>query len=191
MSRYTPSRNYFSVGMIAGALGLISAWFAIQWMPAAVPSVIFLALAGLAVFLATRPPIEIHPRYLRVGSKTIAWADVLTVDRTGWISPLVVFLTLADGSRHTLVYPGNLEGSNSLLRQLRRHAEDALIDGVPYSEFWGQAGAEWTGIPEAAPRKQLAAPRSPVLPPEEEAEIERLYQRLKTVGHLDPKNYDE
>jgi hypothetical protein len=27
-----------------------------------------------------------------------------------------------------------------------------------------------------------------VLRPEDEMEIERLYQRLKTVGHLDPKS---
>jgi hypothetical protein len=37
-------------------------------------------------------------------------------------------------------------------------------------------------------RRQLSSPKYRVLRPEDEIEIERLYQRLKTVGHLDPKN---
>jgi hypothetical protein len=34
----------------------------------------------------------------------------------------------------------------------------------------------------------MPSPRYPLLRPEDEAEVERLYQRLKAVGHLDPKN---
>ena len=39
-------------------------------------------------------------------------------------------------------------------------------------------------------RKQQPAPlpRYRILRPEDEAEVERLYQRLKTVGNLDQKN---
>ena len=37
-------------------------------------------------------------------------------------------------------------------------------------------------------RKQAPVPRYRVLRPEDEAEVERLYQRLKTVGNLDQKN---
>jgi len=40
----------------------------------------------------------------------------------------------------------------------------------------------------AAPeRKLLPGPRYPLLSEADEADAERLYQRLKTVGHLDPK----
>jgi len=37
-------------------------------------------------------------------------------------------------------------------------------------------------------RKQSTLPRYRILLPEDEAEVERLYQRLKAVGHLDQKN---
>ena len=40
-------------------------------------------------------------------------------------------------------------------------------------------------------RKQAPPPRYRILRPEDEAEVERLYQRLKTVGNLDQKNTDE
>jgi len=38
---------------------------------------------------------------------------------------------------------------------------------------------------------QAVAPRYRILRPEDEAEVERLYQRLKTVGNLDQKTSDE
>jgi len=71
-----------------------------------------------------------------------------------------------------------------LLRQLRRASRDALIDGVPYRQYWGEV---LTG-PDA---QGNVAPRFRLLRPEDEAEVNRLYQRLKTVGHLDPKKTDE
>ena len=36
-------------------------------------------------------------------------------------------------------------------------------------------------------RRQLPPPRYRLLRPDDEAEVEKLYQRLKTVGHLDQK----
>jgi hypothetical protein len=55
----------------------------------------------------------------------------------------------------------------------------ALIDGIPYRQFWGDA------IPGASDRKPLASPKYQLLLPQDEADVERLYQRLKSVGHLD------
>ena len=40
----------------------------------------------------------------------------------------------------------------------------------------------------AGERKQAAPARYRILRPEDEMEVERLYQRLKTVGNLDQKN---
>lgn len=40
-------------------------------------------------------------------------------------------------------------------------------------------------------KKQPAPPRYRILRAEDDAEVERLYQRLKTVGNLDQKNSDE
>jgi hypothetical protein len=37
----------------------------------------------------------------------------------------------------------------------------------------------------------LPPPRYPVLPPEEEEEVERMFQRLKSVGHFDQRSSDD
>ena len=109
--------------------------------------------------------------------------DIRRLDRTGWISPLIVRVTLFDDSRLLLIYPGDLDSCNSLLRHLRRLSRDALIDGIPYRQYWGEV------LAPGGERKQTAAcPRYRILRPEDEAEVERLYQRLKTVGNLDQKN---
>ena len=45
----------------------------------------------------------------------------------------------ATGDRRVLlVYPGDIDAGKSLLRHLRRCAKDALIDGIPYRQFWGE-----------------------------------------------------
>jgi hypothetical protein len=91
-------------------------------------------------------------------------------------------MTLFDDSRLLLIYPGDLEACNGLLRNLRRLSRDALIDGVPYRQYWGEA------LNPGPDRRQLPSPRYRLLRPDDEAEVEKLYQRLKTVGHLDQKN---
>lgn len=182
MTRYSPSRHYVPAGWIALSLTAFSAWCATWWLPAAIAAGLFLASAAALFFLSSRPPIEIHEAKLVVGRRAIAWTDIRRVDHTGWVSPLIVHLTLAGAARLTLVYPGDLDSANSLLRQLRRNAHEALLDGVPHRRFWGDAP------PAAGDRRTPASPRSPLLRPEDEAEVERLYQRLKTVGRLDRKD---
>ena len=182
MTRYSPSRNYLSAGIIATVLAAFSGWYALGWAPAAIPAVLFLVSAALLVFLALRPAIEIHEEHLSIGRRGISWSEIRRVDRTGWISPLVVHLTLGDDSRLLLIYPGDLDSANSLLRHLRRSATNALIDGIPYGQFWGEA------LPAAEERARLPSPRYRLLREKDEAEVERLYQRLKTVGHLDSTN---
>lgn len=182
MTRYAPSRNYGKAGIVALAFSALSAAFALNWLPAAIPCGLFLASAALLLFLALRPPVEIHEGHLAVGKRVISWNRIRRVDRTGWISPLVVNLTLDDESHFLLIYPGDLEAAHGLLRHLRRFARHALIDGVPHTQFWGET------MSLTVDRKALPSPRYPLLTDQDEAEVERLFQRLKTVGHLDPKN---
>ncbi|HEY3291456.1 MAG TPA: DUF3093 family protein [Anaerolineae bacterium] len=181
MTRYSPSRNYLWAAVGALALALVSCWFAVRWLPAAIPAGLFVASSLLLFFLAFRPAIEIHADALLLGSRRIPWSEVQRVDRTGWISPMVLFLTLTEDRRVLLIYPGDLDSSNSLLRHIRRFSREALIDGVPYRQFWGDEAP-------AIERRSLPSPKYHLLSPEDESEVERLYQRLKTVGHLDPKN---
>lgn len=179
--RYTPSRQYLTAGLVSAGLAVISAIFATEWMIALVGAILFLLSAVAVMLLAFRPTIEIQEQFLVVGRRAIPWADVRRVDRTGWISPLAVFVTLVNDERLLLVYPGDLDAANSLLRHLRRHAREALIDGIPWTEFWGEA------VPVVMEKKEPAPPKYPLLRSEDEAEVERLFQVLKTVGHLDSR----
>ncbi len=175
MTRYVPSRYYFQAGLAALGFGAFSLWCGGNWAPAYVGAALFAATAGLMLYLAMRPAIEVHETHLAVGKRVIPWLDIRRVDR-GWDSPLMVHLTLYDNDRVLLVYPGDAASSRTLLRQLRRNAREALIDGTQYRRYWG----------DALPEDKLSSPRYHLLRPEDEAEVERLYQRLKSVRSLDP-----
>ena len=182
MTRYLPARHYLWFGMAAVALGALAGWYGFKFPLALVPAALFLVTAGFLFSMALRPAIEVHEGYISIGRRIIPWMDIRRVDRTCWISPLVVRITLFDDSRLLLIFPGDLDSCGTLLRTLRRHSRDALIDGIPYRQYWGE-------LLVPAERKAAAAPpRYRILRPEDEAEVERLYQRLKTVGNLDQKN---
>jgi hypothetical protein len=182
MTRYLPARHYLWFGITAVALAVLSGWLGLSLPLAFIPAALFLLTAGLLFVMAFRPGIEVHEGYVSVGNRHIPWMDIRRLDRTGWISPLVLRLTLYDDTRLLLIYPGDLDSCNSLLRHLRRFSTDALIDGIPYRQYWGEL------LAPGVERKQVASPRYRILRPEDEAEVERLYQRLKTVGNLDQKN---
>lgn len=182
MTRYLPSKQYQYAGAVALALALLCACLALQFPLAWVPTGLFLVTGCLLVGLAFLPAIEVYDTHLSIGDKLIAWDEVRRLDRTGFVSPLVVRVTLSNERRFLLVYPGGLEASNTLLRHLQRMAREALLDGVPYRQFWGD------GATSAADRKSMPSPKYQLLRPEDQAEVERLYQRLKTVGHIDPRS---
>lgn len=182
--------------MLAFGGSVLSAYSALRWTPAWIAAGLF-ALSGLAVLLvALRPAVEIHDTHLLVGHKAIKWTDIRRIDQTGWNAPLAVYLTLTDESRVLVLHPGDLDSSTSLLRHLRRNSREALLDGIPYRQFWGETVAQaqpQAQLPAAqtAPPKQLPPPRYPLLRPEDEDEVERMFQRLKAVGHIDQRGSDE
>jgi hypothetical protein len=143
---------------------------------------LFFPTALFLFVLWRRPAVEIHETCLLIGRRRIPWADIRSLDRRGWPAFLIVRIGLVDRSRLLLVYPGELDSANSLLRHLRRYSREALIDGKPYRQFWGE------GLPGVPESRALPSPSYQLLRPEDEAEVERLYQRLKTVRHLDPDN---
>jgi hypothetical protein len=187
MSRYVPARHYISFGAAALALAGCSGWFGFStWTPAFVPAAVFLIIAAVMLALAFRPEIKVFDDHLEIGKRLIPWQDVRRVDRTGWVSPLVVRLTLYDEETVVVIYPGEVDCCKHLLRTIRQMATSAVIDNVPYRQYWG----ELLGSPlhEGSDARQLTAPRYRVLRPEDEEEVERLYFLLKTVGHIDPRN---
>lgn len=182
MSRYVPSRRLYWAGCFACAVALLAGWLALRWPPLAAAAVILFFAGASSLWLGLRPAIEIRAEHLRIGRRVIPWSAIRQVDRLYWRSPLAVRLRLSDGERLWVIYPGDLDSSSSLLRHIRRQSRMALIEGRPYREFWG----ETTSV--GSEPKQTCRPRYHLLLPEDEAEIERLYQQLKTAGRIDNKN---
>src|SRR6476660_8624198 len=170
MTRYLPAKHYLWLGAAAVVFAGLSGWFGATITLVYIPAALFLLTAVFLFAMALRPAIEIHEGYLSIGKRIIPWMDIRRLDRTGWISPLIVRITLFDDSRMVLVYPGDLDSCNSLLRHLRRLSRDALIDGIPYRQYWGEV------LAPTAERKQQPPPlpRYRILRPEDEAEVERL-----------------
>ena len=170
------------MGLAAWVMAALAGWAAIVWPPALALLALLLVCSSALVLMGLRPAIEVREQHLVIGSRAIPWIEIRRVDRTAWRSPLVIRLTLSDLSRVLVIYPGGPESSSRLLRQIRRAARQAHLDGRPYHEFWGEAPAP------SLERRKPASPRFRLLRPEDEAEVERLYQRLKTVGRLDSKS---
>jgi hypothetical protein len=183
ISRYCCSSHYLWAGLVTLAVTVFCGWVSLTWPLAWIAVGLFLATAAIVLFLAVRPPVEIYESHLKVGGRAIPWMQIRRLDNSSRL-PLIVRLTLADKTRILLVYPGDPDSSTGLLRHLRRFSREALIDGVPYRQFWGESQA-------VAPERKQAPPRYPLLLPDDEAEVERLLQRLKSVGHLDSRTSSE
>jgi hypothetical protein len=183
MIRFLPARHYLSFGIIGLFLAVFSGWLGLNWTPAFLPGGLFLVTSIVLILLAYWPGIEVHPHHLVLGSRIIHWVDIRRVDRTRFLSPLIIRLTLFDDSQALVIYPGDPEACRNLLRHVRRASRDALIDGVPYRQYWGEAATD--------SKQRPIQPRTRLLRAEDEAEVERLYQRLKAVGHLDPKSQQD
>ncbi len=177
--RFAPARSYLTAAAVAFGLAAFSGWIALRWIPAGVPAALLLLSAGAVLWLALRPAIYISDAGLSVESTAIRWSEVRRVDQTGWVSPLVVYLTLCGGARLRLIYPGETEESNRLLRMIQQRSIGALINGVPYRQIFGD--------PKPAQPVAQPKPKFRLLTEEDEAEVERLYHRLRTAGRIDPE----
>ena len=192
VARYRPSRRYILFALLAICGTAFSAWTSLRWPATWTAAALFGATAVALLTLLCRPRIEIHETHLQLGRRVIFWREIRRLDQTGWIAPLAVTLTLAGDRRVRLLYAGDLDSSTSLLRYLRRYSRNALLDGIPYRQAWGEPGKppelgktkEPAGTPQQTPR----AVHRPLLRPEEEDEIEKMFQRLKSVGRLDQRD---
>jgi hypothetical protein len=188
IARYRPSRRYAIFTLLALVAAVPSAWVSSLWGAAWLVAAVLLVLtAGLTLILALRPAIEIYGTHLRVGKRVIFWNEIQRLDRISvmnrepWLAPLLLRLTLAgpQGNGHEelmLFHTGDTDSCVSLLRHIYRYSKAALLDGVAYNQFWGEQP------PTAAP---LELPRPRLLLPEDEDEVERLFQKLKVAGRLD------
>jgi hypothetical protein len=189
VARYRPSRRYFLFALMAICGALFSTWTGLRWSYTWIAAGLFALSAAAILVLVLRPVIEIHETHLRIGRRVIFWNEIRRLDQTRWTAPLAMHLTLADQRKMLLIYPGDLDSSTSLLRHLRRYSREALLDGIPYRQFWGEPSGPASGA--AARKRQPPPPRYPLLRPEDEEEVERMFQRLKSVGRMDQRGSDE
>jgi len=175
--RFLPARTYLSSAAVALGLAAFSAWCGLRWWPAYIPAGLFVLSGALLLYLAFRPAIEVTDEGLVIGQSVIDWNDVRRVDQTGWISPMVVDLTLMSQKKVRLIYPGERVNSNRLLRLMQQRSSLALINGVPWRRIFG-ASAQ-------IEKPTLPSPRYRLLNEGDEAEVERLYQQLRAAGRFD------
>jgi hypothetical protein len=177
MNRFRPSRVYPLAALAGLLMAGFSAWCAASWWPAWIPTAMLFLSALSAAWLAVRPRIDVNPENLVVGRRSIAWASIRRVDQTNWISPLVVHLALVDGPPLRILYPGHADQCRQLLRLIQQRCTQALINGVPHSRIFGEP---------AQPHVERPAPPPPrVLSDEDAAEVERMFQILRSAGRLD------
>ena len=182
MSRYEASRNYLWTGVAALAFTSFSAWVALAWPWAWIATGLLLVSSAAAFALGLLPDIEIHESHLRVNDHRVPWNQIARLDAIATF-PLVVRITFMNQRSMVLVYAGDADGRRSLLRNVRRYSREALIDGAPWRTFWNEQQP-----PAAQARKPQSAPqRYPLLLAEDEAEVERMFQQLKSAGHLEPE----
>jgi len=199
VARYRPSRRYIVFALLAICGTVFSAWTALRWPSTWIAAGLFGATSLVLVALLWQPVVEIYETHLLLGRRIILWREIRRLDQTGWIAPLAVTLTLSNDRRVVVLYAGDLDSSSSLLRHLRRYSRNALLDGIPYRQAWGEPGEtpelekklERRKIVESGPQRQTPTVHRPLLRPEEEEEIEKMFQRLKSVGRLDPRGSDE
>lgn len=177
MNRFAPSRVYSVATLVGLIMTAFSVWCALRWWPAWIPTTLLFASVVGAAWIALRPLIEVNNSHLVIGRRTIAWEDVRRVDQTNWVTPMVVELTLREGPRLRVIYPGRAEQCGLLLRSIQQRATLSLINGVPHRRIFGEP-------PPIRPEK-MPPPRPRFLSDQDEADVERMLHILKTAGRLD------
>ena len=188
VASYSPSRRYLVFAAVAVLGALISAWAGTVWgadgwrYVSFTAAAAFVLMAGLITAMVLRPVVEIFENHLVIGRREIPWKAIRTVDQTSWVSPLTLRLGLEGEESLLLMYFGDSGSSAGLLRHVRRYARQALLDGVPYRQFWGET---------TTPRREPVPARFRLVSPQDEREIEQMFQRLKSVGRIDKQASEE
>lgn len=180
---YQPSRLYGRVAWAALAGSVVCVLCGLRAPLAFIPGFLCAATAAGLFWLAARPPIRIGETQFNIGERAIAWREVREINTSRMVSPLVLRIKLTNSRRKLLVFPGDPERIARLLYQLRKNSHLATFDGVAYRDYW-----TWSSLTASQNETRSTAEPVRMLSAEDEDEIERLYQKLKTVGHLDSRS---
>jgi hypothetical protein len=180
---FVPSRVYMRAGWATLGGSLLCVLGAFREPVALIPGLAFAAIAAALFWLASRPPIRIGETQFNIGERAIAWREVREINRSRFVSPLVLRLRLTNSRQKVLIYPGEPERVQRLLTELRRNSQLATFDGVTYRDYW-----TWCTLNSPEGHNPLLAQPVRMFSAEDEAEVERLYQKLKAVGRLDARS---
>ncbi len=180
---YLPSRLYAKVGWFALVGSLVSVAFGFRSVFALAPAFLCGLTSALLFWLASRPRITVGENQFTIGERAIAWREVKEINSSRFVSPLLLDIKLTNHRRKRLVFPGEPERIGKLMYQLRRNSHLATFDGVAYRDYW-----TWTSLGSNKLAGPIAAQPVRMISQDDEEEIERLYQRLKTVGNLDGRS---
>ena len=177
---FLPSRLYSRVGWAALAGSLVCVLCGFRAPLAFIPGVLCALTSAGLFWVAARPAIQVSEDQFTIGDRAIAWREVREVNRSRFLSPLVIKLKLTNSRRRVLIFPGEPERIERLMFQLRKNSQFATFDGVAYRDYW-----TWVGLSGA--RGDASTLDQPVrmLSTDDEEEIDRLYQKLKSVGRVD------
>lgn len=182
---YRPWRLYARAGAVALAGTLVSCvcgWFE----PFAfVPAGLLVLSTVLLFWLAAQPAVMTFPSQFNIGKRAIAWQEVRAIDQVLG-SPLILKLKLTNNRGKLLIFPGEPPRIAKLVAQIRNRAFLATFDGVPYRDYH-----VWSRFTDAEAEELGLNHPVPMISSSDEQEIEKLYQKLKTVGHLDSSNKDD
>lgn len=182
---FQPSRLYARVGWAALAGSAVCVLCGFRAPLAFIPGFLCAITAAALFWLAARPAVRIAETQFNIGERAIAWREVREINSSRFVSPLILTIKLTNSRRKTLVYPGEPERIARLLFQLRKNSHLATFDGVAYRDYW-----TWTSLAGLGGDNPTLDQPVKMLSQEEEDEIERMYQKLKTVGRLDSRGTD-
>ena len=187
---YQPSRLYSWTGWAALAGSVMSVACGFRAPLAFIPSFLCALTAAVLFWLAARPWIRVGETQFNIGERAIAWREVREINTSRFnsayfVSPLILKLKLTNSRRRILVFPGEARSIDQLTYTLRKHSYLATFDGVSHREYWA-----WSNLTDPRNEKPALKPPVRMLTPEDEDEVERMYQKLKTVGHLDSRSTD-
>lgn len=182
---FLPSRLYARVGWAALAGSLVCVLCGFRAPLAFIPGVLCAITSAGLFWLAAQPAIEVTEEQFQIGDRVIAWREVREVNRSRFLSPLVIKLKLTNSRRKILIFPGEPDRIERLMFLLRRHSQLATFDGVAYRDYW-----TWLSLSGAQGDTSTLDQPVRMLSPDDEDEIERLYQKLKSVGRLDGRSTD-
>ncbi len=178
MTTFESDPRYLRASLVSAGLAVAGLLSVVAYGSSVLPAAFcgFTAIGFL--FLARQPAVRTSDQYLMFGSEQIPWQEILRVDSTRWSSPLVLRLTLRSGRSRKLIYAGSAQDSDLLLRRVRRLAANAFLDGVPHRQYWGLAA------PIQARESVIDVARARLFSEQDEAEVERLFQELRSKGRL-------